>query len=821
MVSRSTGADKPRSVASRKYSSVVLPRRWARRLSSAIGVVVGACAGVLYARAMSTQGGWAILAIGGLGGAALGFLAVAIPRVALHYLLREWYRTVAGHWRAVVRQRAERARRQLQREDSSPTSILDLGIASHLLGRNQEAAEHLRQTSSDDLPSARNALAVAEAAEGHWVQAVHALAEALEMQSDYSLALHNLIPMLAQVPRDVELPAALASAVERADSGARNNIAVALMLQDNLTDAREQLQLALAQQALHPAVHANLAVLAFWEGDVETAVTNLAAAAQFAPTDAAILSNLGGVLSIAGDYRAAETVLTRAQRLDARQLGAIINHSCLLLQTGSIELAMEKLAHIPSDHRLAAIAAYDAAVASASAREWEKAREYAGQALADKPDDPRVLSTIGAIHWHLRDYEQADTCLLKAVELAPRNLQVVLNAVRTALSAGREAAALELIEDMPDDALGPDGGGFDLGVGWLLVALGRRKPEMNRTEMDLYRAAVKQAMTAFEETVSAKQGPVAPAHFNLGLANCLLEEYEAAGEHFEASAKLEQDEEQDESVAHFCAGTAFATAGFRIQTERSVADELVPEARQLLRRARQHLLQAGEYHSATADVFSNLGTVCYQLGQMEEAMKALRRLVQLESSAAANNSIALAFARQGQDLTHQAHVRRTTGQSTSEVLNDARRLISSAVHYFAQALQFDPLNPVLHSNMGLAYMLRNGPGDLENALHHWHQMRAAGDAWAERQFARMMQVMENQQTARAQFHDIGRGLRPIEVEAHVRRMPPVAGAPIYVVEPVMEDGLWELETAHRDLRIALRARHRLDLLEKRMQRLSI
>jgi hypothetical protein len=155
------------------------------------------------------------------------------------------------------------------------------------------------------------------------------------------------------------------------------------------------------------------------------------------------------------------------------------------------------------------------------------------------------------------------------------------------------------------------------------------------------------------------------------------------------------------------------------------------------------------------------------------------------------------------------------------VLNTARRLISSAVHYFTQALQFDPLNPVLHSNMGLAYMLRNGPGDLENALHHWHRMRAAGDEWAEQQFARLMQVMENQQTARAQFHDVGQALRTLDVPAYVRLQPPAVGAPVYIVEPVMESGLWELEATHRDLQIALRARRRLELLQQRLQRLLI
>jgi len=193
----------------------------------------------------------------------------------------------------------------------------------------------------------------------------------------------------------------------------------------------------------------------------------------------------------------------------------------------------------------------------------------------------------------------------------------------------------------------------------------------------------------------------------------------------------------------------------------------------------------------------------------------------MENSVAANNSLALAFAKQGQEFAHQFHIKRTAGQSGADTMGKARQLISTAIHYFSQALKVEPKNPVLHRNIGLAYMLRNNPEDMEKALNHWQLMRQAGDEWAERQFASMMQVMQTQQSAKAEFHDAGRALRQIPAFKYIRRLPPVMGRPLFVVEPVMDHGQWELKATHPDLRVALRARSKLLRINERLQRLVV
>ena len=154
-------------------------------------------------------------------------------------------------------------------------------------------------------------------------------------------------------------------------------------------------------------------------------------------------------------------------------------------------------------------------------------------------------------------------------------------------------------------------------------------------------------------------------------------------------------------------------------------------------------------------------------------------------------------------------------------MQKAQQMLSTAIHYFTQALHIDPQSPVLHSNIGLAHMLRNRADDMDAALSHWQLMRAAGDEWVERQFARMMQVMHTEQKAKATFRDVGAALRPVRIAQYIQKLPPVMGGPVYVVEPVMDRGQWELAATHPDLQVALRARQKLLRLNQRLQRLAV
>jgi tetratricopeptide (TPR) repeat protein len=806
-----------------REAQTMLPRRWGRILTSVTGVLLGALLGLFYARALSLENARLTLAIGAVGGAALGYLAIAIPRFAFHFLLREWYRTIANHWRALLRQRAEAARRDLSAPHAQldEDALADLGVAYYLRGDSEQAAATLTEAHSQGghtLPLL-NALAAVEADLGRWEQAANALANALRHEPHFQDSLDNLATLISAMPAEAELPEVLHEMLQTAGARALNNMAVRQMRLARKDPAKEYLQMALAAQPLYPHAEANIGVMAFNEGDTQTAAINLAAAAQLAPGNADILSNLGAALAARDNQAAAERVLRQATRIDARQAAAIINYGCLRIRQQRHDDAVDLFNSVPTGHPLQSIAWHNAAVASEADGEYGMAYEYEQKAEAAQPENPDVLTSLGTIEWRLANFEQADEYFQRALQTAPDSVPVVVNAARSATAVGRLDEAITMLEGLQDGTHYDIELVFDLGVTQLMVSLSRRKRDMNRTEQALFDAALRASITAFEQNLTEKGGKVGESRFNIGLAYYLRGEPETAAEHFEYAVKLLQD---DENALHFCAGTALAEAAENMQKDRSSqTEELIPEVRQLLRRASAHLQKAAEADGATADTLCNLGMVLYKLGQNDEALKTFRRFAQMENSVASNNTMGLAYARRGQRIEREARMKRATNNGSSQESVNARKLFTTAIHYFGKAVQMEPNNTVLHRNLGLAYMLRNQGDDMESALRHWGLMRAAGDEYAERQFASMMQVMQTDRDAKAEFHDIGRALRQIDVFNNIRKLPPVMGRPLFVTEPVMDTDNWQLQATHPDLQVALRARQKLSAIEARLRRLAV
>ncbi|MFO7945812.1 MAG: tetratricopeptide repeat protein [Armatimonadota bacterium] len=753
---------------------------------------------------------------------ALGYLAVAIPRVALHFLLREWYRTVANHWRALLKQRANRARQALS-EATGPEERADFAIASYLADRRAEAAEILRKDlkSAPRNPRLLNPIAAIRAVNSQWSEAAEALAAALKTAPDDQVSQHNLAMLLAEIPPEVPLPDHLYECIERAGKSVLNNLATRQMRAGDLDEAEATLRQALADAPLYPYAQANIGVLAFREYDTEKASVNLAAAAQFAPTSADILAAFGAVLAMQGNRGEAQQVFRRARRIDARHAATLINYGALLIEQEKHADALEVLQDIAADDEMEALAWHNSAVANAALGELGQAHDYAEMALRERPENPAILSCIGVVEWRMGDYESADARFRKAINLAPNDVNVTINAARAAIGAGDGERAADILESLEDRREHDPNIIFDHGVTNLMLALRRRKADMNRTEQDLFTSALGRAAEAFEKTLEHKNAPEYEARFNLGLTAYLQSDMEVAAREFARAARLRPDD----AAVHYCAGTAWAHAADFVQEERAEeSKQLIPEARRFYARARKHLEKATASSRAAAHAFNNLGLVCYEMGQIDEAMKAFRRLVQIEDSVDANNSLALAYARQGQEAYNSSLVERVRARMAGEqsMLTESKKLLSSAIHYFSEALRYEPRNPVLHSNIGLAYMLRNRRDDVEHALHHWKRMREAGGQWAERQFQRMVQVMNvDDKNQKAQFHDVGRSLRPIPVSGYLRKLPPVMGRPMYIVEPVPDTDHWQFETDHDDLRVALRARERLLAMNDRLKRLAI
>lgn len=799
-----------------------LPRRWGRIIVAGFAVIAGAVGGGLYARAVATTASPRVIIVGVLGGMALGYLAVAVPRLAWHFLLREWYRTVANHWRRLLHHHTGRTVRSLD-DAGEPSALADRGIAHYLNEKYAEASADLEKATrmaGDDV-RLLNALAATRAAQQDWSGAAAALAEAIETDPDDTISRQNIAMLLVNLPPTEHLPEQLRVQIDRAGPAARNNLAVRALQNDDIDTAWEILRETTEGTPLYPYAQANLGVCAYREYDTERAVVHLADAAQFAPTDPDILSDFGTVLAIRGDLSEAVRTLRRARKIDAHNAAAVVNLGAALAQQDKPEEALEVLNELPPDSPREAECWINCAYANRMLGENGQAREYAEDALAEKPNMPEARTCMGVALWHLGKYETAHEHLQRARTLAADSILTSTNAARAAISVAEPEEALEILETLEDRRAHDSDLVFDFGVTNLMIALKRRKPEMNRTERDLYNSALHRAVVAFQDHLQRKDSHEYRTRFNLGLTSYLQSNSEIAAEHFEAATKLRPEDHE----AHFCAGTAWAEAAEYIQEERGEGSkQLVPAARRAFQKAKKHLQKATTRGEAAADVFNNLGLVCYELGQIDEAMKALRRLVQLEDSVDANNSLALAYARQGQEAYNSSLVERVRARVSGETsfMAEAKKLLSTAIHYFSEALRYEPRNPVLHSNIGLAYLLRNRPNDIENALYHWKRMRETGGDWAERQFERMVSVMNvDDKNAKAQFHDVGRSLRPIGVAEYLRVLPPEMGEPIYIVDPVFDADHWHLEAEHRDLEVALRARDRISSIERRLQRLAI
>ncbi len=800
---------------------VKLPRRYGQLALTAASMLIGATGGAVYEYAVAGHRSLLVMSLAAVGGAALGYLILAVPRLTLHYFLNKWYRLIHRHWQEVWQRQARQAVQRLAKSVDDAQALGNLGIAHYLLGAAEKAADYLDQACqrAADHPNLLNAQAAAQAAEGHWDQAVQALLTAKQLQPDYPPTSSNLATLLATMPSGSNLARILGNTGITSGVRTLNNLAVHEIKDGNTQAATAHLQQALRQRPYYAHAQANLGVLALGDNDLQTAVLHLAAAAQFVQNNSDILSNLAVAMVKAGYWARAAAVLRRARRLEPRHMAVAINEGCLQVEMGRYEEAAQRFRTIPAGEPNSPLAWHNMAVAYASLERYEEAKEYALQAGEARPTDPDVFTTLGAIEWELGDYQQARARFQYVLEMVPESLGATVNLARGAIAAGDEQEALKVLQnlasDYPDDAHLT----FDLAVAYLMAAVRRWKREMNRTERQLFLNSVDASVEAFQKDLSHAEGMIGESHFNLGLAYYLRDEQEIAAHHFQKALELLPEGPE----IYFCLGTALAEEAFNIQHRHEAeSDELVPTARTFLQQACIHLKKAAVATHPTAAAFCNLGLVSYRLDRIDEAVKALRRFVHLEPTAEAYNDLALVYAKQGQEMYRRSHVGSLMRDIRSGVaLDKARRLLSTAIHYFSEALRSERQNPVLHSNIGLAYMLRNHATDVEQALRHWQLMRQTGGEWAERQFERMLEFMHTEQTVKAEFHDVHMSLRPIDIMASINGLPPLMGEVLYVVEPVMDRGPWELEATDPDVQTALRARRKAFTVEQRLRRLSV
>jgi len=244
-------------------------------------------------------------------------------------------------------------------------------------------------------------------------------------------------------------------------------------------------------------------------------------------------------------------------------------------------------------------------------------------------------------------------------------------------------------------------------------------------------------------------------------------------------------------------------------------DPLTPVTIDYFRQGKPYLERAMEsQHAGVAEEASyNLGVVSYLTGDYEKAISLLRKAANPEAPPEVFNAVGIAQARQAQEL-HKSiaatGVTFMTDQRRRQVIAEINKLLSGAIHYFRLVLKAQPHSPLVHANVGLAHMLRNGPEDIETALHHWTLMRQVGGAWGQRAFELFSQAMNSEEAKRLRFQDIEMSFRPVPARDWIHFTPPRPAKRRYALQDFPDQPIWALEAYDPLVKLALRYRDRAE-----------
>ena len=88
--------------------------------------------------------------------------------------------------------------------------------------------------------------------------------------------------------------------------------------------------------------------------------------------------------------------------------------------------------------------------------EFDRARALVDIAIAERPDEPVFLNTLGTLHWKTTRYQEACVCLQKAIGLRPGYLDALFNLGNVFCSLNDHEAALtvydQALEIEPENA---------------------------------------------------------------------------------------------------------------------------------------------------------------------------------------------------------------------------------------------------------------------------------------------------------------------------------------------------------------------------------
>ncbi len=795
-----------------------LPLRRRRHTLTILSIVVGTGLGILYSHLMIHESRWLVYVLAAIGGSCLVFLVVVIPRLVGAFFRKIWYQVALRQNTDKALVLSGQAHRDLAEQTDGELSpdqrVNDQAVIACLRRDYAGAAGTLGQllaTGSQGWEPANLVVALAETEQ--WDRLDYLL-EKLEEQSQ-SLSEANLARVAWEAPPGPLLERLQALARERAHARVLNNLGVRALRDGEVQRAWEDLSLALRERPNYALARANLGAIASRQGDLQVALTDMASAAALLPGEAVVCSNLGALLCQAGDLRTAERWLLRAQTLAPRSPAVLLNLGNAYAVQGKYEDALEEY---NAAHHLAQTAAplHNAALVRLAMHDYDDALKAALLAKNLAPHDSDVLNNVGICLWQQGKYQEAEECFREAAALAPGSVAEG-NLIVVALREGRTE---EVLERLGQDTSQSDEMAFGRGLAYLLTAISI-DPKAGATQAKLYDYNLGAADAAFRRVIAAGRSQVTEAWLNLGLINYLSQDYELAADSFINAAK-HLGGESDELA--YPIAVSYLVAGVQKQEQHGAGPEepIVPLARELFRKARPYLERAMEVRATSSQAAYNLGVLHYLLGEYDKALALLRKVAVGDAPPYLYNAVGIVESRRAQEMQREVAAAAALGeQRRRQMAAQVNKMLSVAIHYFREVLRVQPHSPIVHANIGLAFMLRNQGDDIETAVHHWNLMRQVGGEWGQRAFDLFTQAMATEEAKRLRFQDIEMAFQQLPVAEWVAFAPPRPTGLKYAVEELPDLPDWQFLAYHPLVKRALSCRAKAEQLKDKLQRLAV
>ncbi len=787
------------------------------------GEMVGAAVAVAYCLLVLGVNSPAATTTVLIAGALAGFLLAYTGRSALDFFKGRYFGLRRARCDAMRRDAVRKALDRLQEAsaaDPGNAQVLnDLAVAYWLEGDYEQASAALRQAAElePNRPEYHNNLGVVL---GHQEERERALAElrrAMELQPALPGAEAN-VGILA-FDESADGSAEDLGELKPSSPLLLHNLGVYRLRHGDAEQAVSYLDAALAANPAYALARAHRA-LARPEAKAADRVAELRAAVRADRTDPRLRTHLGVALYEAGQTHEAAGELLQALSLDSRYVPAHLN---LALVWSALGLHDEALLNASEAQRLE-----PGNVRALCLRGWllmavdelEDAEGDFAAALSVQEDCAEALTNRGVIAWRRGEASAADEWLERALQVAPNQPAAVLNAALAHIASGRASEAGRMLTRISARASEMRPLSFALGLAQFQAALGEFGPAQSPRDAHGLYAALYRASREFETCVQ-HDTLVAEASNNLGVYWAVRKEYDEAISWFERA----QQADPRLALVSYCIGTCQALAAgetIRAASEERAEAGIPGEARQRLVAARAALQRSAEEVPGHVPTLSNLGLAHYMLGDHDAAASAFRKAATLEKSANSYNNLALALAKKAEQGERGMRVRVLVSDAKrAETARDVRSLLSSAISCFMQALQLERGDPLLHSNIGLAYFLRNQDDDVTRAMNHWELMRRIGGERGRRQFERMMGLLKEQQRARAEFIDSQMSHHPIDPDEVLLTIAPRPVAPRPILEYGYDRTTPQMLTEDPDCLEALSAMSKTAEVEKRVARLRL